>query len=1007
MLSGAGLAANGKGGGLRKTTAAIRALTPLVAALLLGVIPAGGTIAASEDESAYEAANVPFRQGDYAAAKQLYVALLARQDAGGFKADDPRRLSVLYQLARCEYQLGEYRAAYDHAKPVSDALDKSGEAPPDRVFDIDNFVASLAERLDRWDDEVVLLQRMQRAATHMSGLEPIVIRKIDLRRSLALMRAGKVEEGRVLRQQVLRDIAADPAAAPHLPAALNEFGNLLQRGGFAEDAVETFERLIPLLGAEPSDHLAIARFNLATALRDLHRFDEAIDQNRQAAEMLEAVLGGADRHTISAIGGLGQTYDLAGRYAPALLWLGRAHDAARRQLGEKDPDTALYANNFADVYRNLGDLAAAERLDREALTIRIEALGDDDDDTDASRGNLALDLQLQQRYADAASIVQPMLDRSLAALGPDSGTTWELRERIAKHLSAGQLDQAAAEFAVLGDTASSERRALLLNARAALADRQGHMAEGQKLWEEAHQEAVKAFGRDHPITLDFFADVLAGRVRDAPASLLTDLRELDDAVLEWARREIWTTDDPQTRQRLLALFHTTRSLIGTYALAHPDPATAALLVETAERWKGIGLRSDRLLAQLAKTGDRETAAAARALAAPGASRRDPRLAALRAQLGQSSPAYAELLRREQVPASEIAAALRPGEVLIDYWAPAGKGNDRSGDHVIAAVITPDGPRRVRDLGDIGDFVAVSGIEKLFVGRDAGTVAYARFVQPLEEDIAGAQRIYLAPDGPLHLVPFEALPTPRGHYLLEEHEVVMVRSGTSLTAPDEPAAAKSGGVVIADAIDYGRGPHGETPLRALQSGEGAAIGAALRHSILAPVTLVTGRAASKSWLTHLSPPPRLLHLVTHGGYEPALGEIDDPLELADIALAGANSDSHAGFMTAAELTAVDLDGTDLVVLSACDTARGTASYAEGLAGLPSALAIAGARRSLLALWPVTDAGTAVFMQRFYEHLAATPGEYEAALRAAKLDVIAGRLALPNGAPDWKAFVMMRN
>jgi CHAT domain-containing protein len=152
---------------------------------------------------------------------------------------------------------------------------------------------------------------------------------------------------------------------------------------------------------------------------------------------------------------------------------------------------------------------------------------------------------------------------------------------------------------------------------------------------------------------------------------------------------------------------------------------------------------------------------------------------------------------------------------------------------------------------------------------------------------------------------------------------------------------------------------------------------------------------------------LLHLVTHGGYEPALGEIDDPLELADIALAGANSDGNAGMMTAAELMAVNLDGTDLVVLSACDTARGTASYAEGLAGLPSALAVAGARRSLLALWPVTDPGTAVFMRRFYEHLAATPGEYEAALRAAKLDVIAGRLALPNGAPDWKAFVMMRN
>jgi hypothetical protein len=196
MLSGAALAANGKGGGLRRSTAAIRLLAFLVVATLLSLTPAGSVVAAGDDERAYEAANVPFRRGDYAAAKQLYAALLAHQDAGGFKADDPRRLSVLYQLARCEYQLGEYRAAYDHAKPVSDALDKSGEAPPERVFDIDNFVASLAERLDRWDDEIVLLQRMHRAAMQMSGLEPVVINKIELRRSLALMRAGKLEEGR-------------------------------------------------------------------------------------------------------------------------------------------------------------------------------------------------------------------------------------------------------------------------------------------------------------------------------------------------------------------------------------------------------------------------------------------------------------------------------------------------------------------------------------------------------------------------------------------------------------------------------------------------------------------------------------------------------------------------------------------------------------------------------------------------------------------------------------------
>jgi CHAT domain-containing protein len=146
------------------------------------------------------------------------------------------------------------------------------------------------------------------------------------------------------------------------------------------------------------------------------------------------------------------------------------------------------------------------------------------------------------------------------------------------------------------------------------------------------------------------------------------------------------------------------------------------------------------------------------------------------------------------------------------------------------------------------------------------------------------------------------------------------------------------------------------------------------------------------------------------YQGSVSASEDPLALAAIALAGANEDygrGNSGMLTAAEAMGLKLDGADLVVLSACETARGGATYAEGLAGLPSALAIAGARRTLLALWPVTDSGTTAFMRRFYERLAAAPDDYAAALRATKLDVIAGRLAGTEGKDDWKAFVLIRN
>ncbi|TJX07851.1 MAG: CHAT domain-containing protein, partial [Mesorhizobium sp.] len=65
---------------------------------------------------------------------------------------------------------------------------------------------------------------------------------------------------------------------------------------------------------------------------------------------------------------------------------------------------------------------------------------------------------------------------------------------------------------------------------------------------------------------------------------------------------------------------------------------------------------------------------------------------------------------------------------------------------------------------------------------------------------------------------------------------------------------------------------------------------------------------------------------------------------------------------------DLSDLDLLVLSACETARGEETFVGGLRGLPTAINIAGAKRSLLTLWPVDDAGTAAFMTGFYGQLA---------------------------------------
>ena len=101
------------------------------------------------------------------------------------------------------------------------------------------------------------------------------------------------------------------------------------------------------------------------------------------------------------------------------------------------------------------------------------------------------------------------------------------------------------------------------------------------------------------------------------------------------------------------------------------------------------------------------------------------------------------------------------------------------------------------------------------------------------------------------------------------------------------------------------------------------------------------------------------------------ELENPLLRSGIVLAGANQPDlnpyDDGYLTALEVTKLDLEGTELAVISGCESGKGDFQSGEGVYGLKRALAVAGSRSSLLSLWKVDDYGTALFMESFYEKL----------------------------------------
>ena len=159
-----------------------------------------------------------------------------------------------------------------------------------------------------------------------------------------------------------------------------------------------------------------------------------------------------------------------------------------------------------------------------------------------------------------------------------------------------------------------------------------------------------------------------------------------------------------------------------------------------------------------------------------------------------------------------------------------------------------------------------------------------------------------------------------------------------------------------------------------------------------------------------PLPALGSALGTGDSAPAGGaappRTENPLLRAGLVLSGANrlsSGDEDGVLTALEASSLDLQGTELVVLSACETALGDVSAGDGVYGLRRALVIAGAESQVMTLWRVDDAASRDLMEGFYKRLRAGEGRAEA-LRQSQLALLKDpRRAHPF---FWAAFIQSR-
>ena len=280
-------------------------------------------------------------------------------------------------------------------------------------------------------------------------------------------------------------------------------------------------------------------------------------------------------------------------------------------------------------------------------------------------------------------------------------------------------------------------------------------------------------------------------------------------------------------------------------------------------------------------------------------------------------------------------------------------------------------------------------------------SYNQFWRRINDELGTVSALYLSPDGVYNQINLEAIPTPDGKYVLDNSNIILLsntkdlyfnRVRTRLIAEDQLAMmfgnpkfyvdtepgtpVEDSGLTRATAEVVVELPGTQKEITELEEylGErGWEIDAYTRADATEPAI----KAVSN---------PKIFHIATHGFFKnetltasaldaelKANSAYDNPLLKTGLLLYGAgdilnetkyNYNVDNGILTAYEAMNLNLDKTDLVVLSACETGLGEVEAGEGVYGLQRAFLVAGAKTIVMSLFKVSDDATQQLMVKFY-------------------------------------------
>ena len=991
--------------------------------------------------------------GRYEDAEALHKHVLEKQ-ARLLGEDAPATLTSVNNLAVLYASQGRYGAAESLVSRSVEIQGRLlGREHPDTLLSVTNL-AMLYSRQGRHSEAEPLLLQTLASRERVLGAE-----HADTLGSVSSLAVVSEAQGRYGEAERLHKRALDGRERvlggehPETTTSLANLAAVYTRQGRYREAEPLLRRAVDVqgraLGAEHPDTLLSVN-NLAGLYVEQGRYAEAEPLFSRVLEVRERVLGANHPSTLLSANNLAALYVEQERYGDAEPFFKRALEARERTLGFEHPSTLGSLNYLAMTYQRQERFDEAELLHGRALDALERILGREHPHTQTSISNLASLRVAQGRLSEAKQLYERVMDARVKVLGAEHPGTLAVIHSLA-HLRFTQRDWHGAAQLWRNGTEMIIRRLQrgLQEPRQALSGRKRN--EGEQ-WSFQFRGLVKAAYRlaadgaepDATVAHDMFQIVqwalsseaarslaqMAVRGAKGDAKLAALVRERQDLVLEWQKRDELRSaalaQDARDRKikvefeknlaQLAAIDRRIAEIDGQLSASFPDYAALASIAALSVEDVQADLAADEALVLFVDTTELEPVAEETfvwVVTKTG-------IRWLRSRLGKAALALeVEALRCGLDHAASTSAHCPMPTIASDP----------------SAALPFDHARAYK--------------------------LYDALFGPVKDAIKG-KHLLLVPFGPLTQLPFQVLVTAppessdnrtvawlaRGHALTILPSVSSLRALRRMGAPSRADQPFIGfGNTLLDGPDQGyaklarlardRAPCRDTPwehsdtrflpsrgitppdLRGALANRASLLRQAplpetadelcrvARHTGADVGQARLGDRATEREVKRLSEGGelaryRIVHFATHGAMAGDLRGLSEPgLILTPPAEATVEDD---GYLSSAEIAGLKLDA-DWVILSACNTAAGSADNAEALSGLARSFFYAGARALLVSHWAVDSEATVTLITSAMREIANHPIGRAEALRRAMLALLDKGEAHQAHPAYWAPFVLV--